>query len=87
LLTPEPNGLLRRAFAAFLLLIGVPVLLGSGLCTLYFTVATAHDALFVNGKEGSQGLVMVLTGGGLTMALSGLLVWAGRKLWRRNGRT
>jgi hypothetical protein len=86
-LTPEPPSALGRLFAVLSLVLGVPLLLGSGLCTFYFGATMAYGALYHGDKVQLGDIELILFVGGLPTAVGALLVWLGgmRLIRRRNG--
>jgi hypothetical protein len=79
---PEPER--RGGCAAIaLIVVGLLILIPSGLCTAYLTVFTLLGAMSQRGSPVIGDAGMVLAIGGPVVAVGGVLTWLGFRMMRR----
>jgi len=80
---PLPSGKPKwRAGAVAMLVVGLLILIPSGLCTGIFGVGAIYDMVTSSSNEGLSILLEALMFGGIPLAIGGLLVLAAFKMRR-----
>jgi len=80
---PPPGRPHWGAGAVALLVIGLLILIPSGLCTGIFGVGALYDMITSSSSEGFSILAEALLFGGIPIAIGGLLVFAGFRMRKR----
>jgi hypothetical protein len=70
----------RSAGAVALVVIGLLILIPSGLCTGIFGIGAIYDMVTSSSSEGFSILLEALMFGGIPLVIGGLLVFAGFKM-------
>jgi hypothetical protein len=81
---PKPHPPRWGALAITLLVIGLLILVPSGLCTGIFGIGALYDMMTSSSNEGVSILIEALMIGGIPLAIGAALVYAAFKV-RKNG--